>query len=690
MLSVDYLTESEKSRVFSALEFSSAAHKGQIRKSGEDYISHPIAVAEILTSWKLDSKALCAALLHDVVEDTHINVENISSEFGENIAKIVDGLSKLDKIKFDTKSQEQSENFRKMFLAMSRDVRVILIKLADRLHNMRTLDALSQSKQQEIATETIEIYAPIAYRLGLNQIYHELGELSFRSLYPNRYHVLSKAVVSARGNRKEIIDKIKKSIIECLHQNQIKSTVTGREKSLYSIYKKMLEKKLSFEEVFDIYGFRITVSDLSDCYLALGIIHQNFKPLPGKFKDYIAIPKNNGYQSLHTTVFTNYSLPIEIQIRTNNMHKIAESGLASHWLYKDNDANLSQLQLKTHEWMKNVIETHSNANNADEYLENLKVDLFPDEVFVFTPKGRIINLPKNSTCIDFAYAIHSDIGNNTIAAEVNGHITPLRYSLRNGDQINIIQSEHARPNTNWLNFVVTHKARNNIISYLKTMQLEESITFGKKMLAQALTDFGIDLKKSKEFISSIEKLDDSDQTFSNIGLGKQLAAVVAKQFIDKNKKINKNSKRTTLLIHGSEGRALQFAKCCKPIPGDPIIGYLKKGYGLTIHTHNCTVAKKYRQSKEKWIYVDWDTNTNKLFEVDIKISVANKTGVLAKVTSMLSNQGIGIENASAETGDSNVYGVIYLTLLVKNRIDLAQIMKKLRQIEEVYRVNRQP
>ena len=517
-----------------------------------------------------------------------------------------------------------------------------------------------------------------------------MEELSFRSLYPNRYHVLSKAVVSARGNRKEIINKIKKSIIECLHHNQIKSTVTGREKSLYSIYKKMLEKKLSFEEVFDIYGFRITVGDLNDCYLALGIIHQNFKPLPGKFKDYIAIPKNNGYQSLHTTVFTNYSLPIEIQIRTTNMHKIAESGLASHWLYKDNDANLSQLQLKTHEWMKNVIETHSNANNADEYLENLKVDLFPDEVFVFTPKGRIINLPKNSTCIDFAYAIHSDIGNNTIAAEVNGHITPLRYSLRNGDQINIIQSEHARPNTNWLNFVVTHKARNNIITYLKTMQLEESITFGKKMLMQALTDFGIDLKKSKEFISSIEKLEDSDQTFSNIGLGKQLAAVVAKQFIDKNKKINKNSKRTTLLIHGSEGRALQFAKCCKPIPGDPIIGYLKKGYGLTIHTHNCSIAKKYRQSKEKWIYVDWDTNTNKLFEVDIKISVANKTGVLAKVTSMLSNQGIGIENASAETGDSNMYGVIYLTLLVENRIDLAQIMKKLRQIEEVYRVNRQP
>ena len=429
---------------------------------------------------------------------------------------------------------------------------------------------------------------------------------------------------------------------------------------------------------------------MNDCYLALGIIHKHFKPLPGKFKDYIAIPKNNGYQSLHTTVFTNYSLPIEIQIRTTNMHKIAESGLASHWLYKDNDSNLSELQLKTHEWMKNVIETHSNADNADEYLENLKVDLFPDEVFVFTPKGRIINLPKNSTCIDFAYAIHSDIGNNTIAAEVNGHITPLRYSLRNGDQINIIQSEHARPNTNWLNFVVTHKARNNIITYLKTMQLEESITFGKKMLMQALTDFGINLKKSKEFISFIEKSEDSDQTFSNIGLGKQLAAVVAKQFIDKNKKINKYSKQTTLLIHGSEGRALQFAKCCKPIPGDPIIGYLKKGYGLTIHTHNCSVAKKYRQSKEKWIYVDWDTNTIKLFEVDIKISVANKTGVLAKVTSMLSNQGIGIENASAETGDSSMYGVIYLTLLVENRINLAQIMKKLRQIEEVYRVNRQP
>ena len=690
MLSVDYLTESEKSKVYSALEFSSAAHKGQVRKSGEDYISHPIAVAEILTTWKLDSKALCAALLHDVVEDTHISIENISSEFGKNIGKIVDGLSKLDKIKFDTKSQEQSENFRKMFLAMSRDVRVILIKLADRLHNMRTLEALSQSKQQEIATETIEIYAPIAYRLGLNQIYHELEELSFRSLYPNRFHVLSKAVISARGNRKEIINKIKKNIIECLHHNQIKSTVTGREKSLYSIYKKMLEKKLSFEEVFDIYGFRITVGDLNDCYLALGIIHQHFKPLPGKFKDYIAIPKNNGYQSLHTTVFTNYSLPIEIQIRTTNMHKIAESGLASHWLYKDNDSNLSQLQLKTHEWMKNVIETHSNVNNADEYLENLKVDLFPDEVFVFTPKGRIINLPKNSTCIDFAYAIHSDIGNHTIAAEVNGHITPLRYELRNGDQINIIQSEHARPNTNWLNFVVTHKARNNIISYLKTMQLEESIAFGKKMFMLALTDFGVNLKKSKEFISSIEKLEDSDQTFSNIGLGKQLAAVVAKQFIDKNKKINKSSKQTTLLIHGSEGRALQFAKCCKPIPGDPIIGYLKKGYGLTIHTHNCSVAKKYRQSKEKWIYVDWDTNTKKLFEVDIKISVANKTGVLAKVTSMLSNQGIGIENASAETGDSSMYGVIYLTLLVENRINLARIMKKLRQIEEVYRVNRQP
>ena len=687
-----YLKPEDIAQLQSAYLFSESAHQGQFRKSGDPYISHPIAVAKILTQWHLDSQALTAALLHDVMEDTAVTKNEISDKFGKHVADLVDGVSKLDRIEFQTQEQAQAENFRKMLLAMARDVRVILIKLADRLHNMRTLQVMHSKKRARIARETLEIYAPIAHRLGLNQLYTELQELAFRHLYPNRYNVLSKALLRARGNRREVVDKMLESIKQKLADSHLDATVTGREKNLYSIYKKMLEKNLSFAEVFDIYGFRVIVRDTPACYLALGALHQLYKPIPGKFKDYVAIPKANGYQSLHTTLFGPFGTPIEVQIRTLEMHKIAEAGVASHWLYKENDAQINDLHRKTHQWLQSLLEMQSESGDSIEFLEHLKIDLFPDEVYVFTPKGRIMALPHGTTCVDFAYAVHTDIGNRCVAAKINHELVPLRTELKNGDRVEIITAVHAKPNPAWLNYVVTGKARSHIRHFLKTMQYEESAQLGKNLLNQALAA----LKSGAEKVTDAEwerllkenSAKSRQEVLAEIGLGKQLAIVIARELLSIAEPKGSKSEKLpgSLMIRGSEGMALQFAKCCHPIPGDPIIGFLKKGHGLVIHTHDCPVARKTRGDPEKWLDVEWAPDTKKLFTVNIKMVASNQRGVLAKIAAGIAETDSNIDNVSLEPGDSSAYTIIHFTLQVHNRLHLARIMRSLRRVPEVLRI----
>lgn len=689
-----YMKSEDIALLESAYHFSETAHQGQFRKTGDPYISHPIAVANILAQWHLDPQALTAALLHDVMEDTHVTKDEISKKFGKPVAELVDGLSKLDKIEFQTQEQAQAENFSKMLLAMARDVRVIFIKLADRLHNMRTLNVMHAEQRRRIARETMEIYAPIASRLGLNTIYQELQDLAFRYLYPTRYQVLSKAVKAARGNRREVVGKILDSIKQCLQKAGIEAQVTGREKHLYSIYKKMIEKSLSFSEVLDIYGFRILVKDASACYLALGALHSLFKPIPGKFKDYIAIPKANGYQSLHSMLFGPFGTPIEVQIRTVDMHKISEAGVASHWLYKSSETSLNELQQNTHQWLQNLLEIQSESGDSVEFLEHLKVDLFPDEVYVFTPKGQIMALPRGATAVDFAYSVHTDIGNRCVAVKIDHELMALRTELKSGDRVEIITASHAKPNPSWLSFVVTGKARSHIRHFLKTMHYEESVLLGERLLNQALTG----LKPGKE------KFDDShwnkllrdggsksrEEILADIGLGKRLAVVVARRLLSLGGPLTREGKKIpgTVTIRGTEGMAVQFAKCCRPIPGDPIIGYIKKGQGMIIHTHDCPVIAKIHAPPEKILDVEWDPETSKPFDVSIELTVANQRGVLAKVAAEIAEAGSNIGNVSMEEGESSAYTTIHFTLQVTNRMHLAQLMRSLRRIPEVVRIAR--
>src|SRR3954453_516844 len=612
-----YLKAEDVRQIQSAYEFSEAAHEGQFRRTGEPYISHPIEVAKILTQWHLDSQALTAALLHDVMEDTAVTKTEISDKFGRMVAELVDGVSKLDKIEFESQEQAQAENFRKMFLAMARDVRVILIKLADRLHNMRTLEVMQAKKRARIARETLEIYAPIANRLGLNALYQELEELSFQHLYPNRYRVLRKALESQRGNRHEVVEKILDAVKQRLSDSKIEALVTGREKNLYSIYKKMQDKNLSFSKVLDIYAFRVIVKDSAPaCYLALGALHSLYKPIPGKFKDYIAIAKANGYQSLHTTLFGPFGSPIEIQVRTHEMHKIAEAGVASHWLYRSSDASLSELQQKTHQWLQSLIEMQSESGDSVQFLEHLKVDLFPDEVYVFPPKGQIMALPRGATAVDFAYTVHTDIGNRCVAVKINQELMPLRTELKNGDRVEIITAAHAKPNPLWLNYVVTAKARSHIRHFVKTMHFQESVQLGERLLNQALASFRTSLGEVKEQQWSRLLKESSAKSkqhlLSDIGLGKRLAAVIARQLLSMSQtQLQEKASPGTVVIRGSEGMAVQFAKCCKPIPGDPIIGMISKGQGMVIHTHNCPVFSRTRPDPDRMLDVQWDPDTRK-------------------------------------------------------------------------------
>ncbi|MCG6874624.1 MAG: bifunctional (p)ppGpp synthetase/guanosine-3',5'-bis(diphosphate) 3'-pyrophosphohydrolase [Betaproteobacteria bacterium] len=689
-----YLKPADLTRLEEAYHFSNRAHHGQYRKSGEPYIHHPVAVAEILSHWHLDPQTLVAALLHDVLEDTDVIKDDISERFGKPVADLVDGVSKLDRIEFQTALDAQAENFRKMLLAMARDVRVILIKLADRLHNMRTLEAVSAAQRTRVARETLEIYAPIANRLGLDSLYRELQELAFKYLYPLRYATLAKAVKAARGNRREVVGKVVDSIRQKLADSGIEAMVTGREKHIFSIYKKMVEKHLSFSEVLDIYGYRVVVNDVPSCYIALGALHALYKPVPGKFKDYVAIPKGNGYQSLHTSLIGPYGMPLEVQIRTWDMHRIAETGVASHWVYKDDQGTLFEVQQRTHRWLQSLVEIQDTSGDPAEFLEHIKVDLFPDEVYVFTPAGEIKSLPRGATPVDFAYAVHTDIGNRCVAAKVNYELVPLRTELKNGDQVEVITATHANPNPAWLSYVKTGKARSQIRHFLKTMQFEESAALGERLLNQALR--GLDAEPNVIDADRWEKLvretsaRSRQEILADIGLGKRLPAIVARELLVTPGAEASDDSRPggSIVIRGSEGMAVQFAKCCRPIPGDPIVGFIKKGQGLVVHNHDCATAAKARSDPEKWIDVEWATDTEKMYDVGIRVTAANQRGVLAKVAAAIAEAGSNIENVIMDE-ERGMYTTMHFTIQVSHRQHLARVMRNLRRVPDVVRILRQ-
>ncbi|NYT57646.1 bifunctional (p)ppGpp synthetase/guanosine-3',5'-bis(diphosphate) 3'-pyrophosphohydrolase [Alcaligenaceae bacterium] len=696
-----YLKPKEIERIKEAYRFADQAHLGQFRASGEPYISHPITVTEICAGWKLDADSLMAALLHDVIEDQGISKQELAEKFGSDVSEIVDGLSKLDRLDFATKAEQQAESFRKMLLAMARDVRVILIKLADRLHNMRTLGAVAPEKRRRIASETLEIYTPIAHRLGLNALFRELQDLCFQAIHPNRYQVLHKAMLAARGNRRDVLSKITDAARVALPAAGIEAEVSGREKSLYSIYSKMVEQKKSFSDVLDIYGFRVIVHTLPECYLALGTLHQLYRPVPGKFKDYIAIPKLNGYQSLHTTLVGPYGTPVEFQFRTRDMDHIAEEGVASHWLYKDDDVSLNDLQKRTHQWLQSLLDIQSQTGDSGEFLEHVKVDLFPDAVYVFTPQGKILSLPRGATPVDFAYTIHTDIGNQAVASKINGEFAPLRTELKSGDAVEIITSPAARPSTQWLNYVRTGRARSEIRHYLRTVKYAESVAFGLRLLNQAFDQ--LNFPRPAEDDPEWEKLAKSsgassrDEILADIGLGKRLAAVVARRFTPENPLLAttaaaidemSSASSAPIVIHGNEGQAVQLAPCCGPLPGDAIIGGIRLGHGLVVHMDECAVAQRQRaREPERWIPVVWDANTARHLSTRLDVTVINERGVLGRLAAEITAADSNIMHLTMPD-DAATTGLLHLTVQVDNRKHLAQVIRAIRHVPQVQKIVR--
>ncbi len=683
-----YLEPEQVRNVYRAYLFGAEAHDGQHRMSGEPYITHPLAVAKILAEMRMDYEGIIAAILHDVIEDTPTAKEQLEKEFSKEVAELVDGVSKITQIDFGSKAEAQAENFRKMMLAMVKDIRVIMIKLADRLHNMRTLGVMRPDKRRRIARETLEIYAPIATRLGMNKVRLELEDLGLAALYPDRYRVLKDAVSKARGNRKEIINKIETSIKRRLRQENLNGEVLGREKHLYSIYTKMLSKRLSFREVFDMYAFRIVVDSADECYRVLGVMHNLYKPVPGKFKDYIAIPKANGYQSLHTILFGPYGVPIEIQVRTHDMDEVAESGVAAHWLYKTGDNN-SPSSARAREWLRNLLELQKNAGDSLEFIENVKIDLFPDEVYVFTPDGDIMEMPRSASVVDFAYAVHSDIGNTCVAARVDRRLVPLRTQLYNGQTVEVITASGANPNPSWLSFVVTAKARTNIRHYLKQLRQEDAIELGKRMLDKALMSLGSSLANiSDEQIDellTISHLANRDVLFEDIGLGARLPILVARQLIANDDETEEQIQ--PLVIKGTEGMVVSFAKCCHPIPGDPIVGFVSAGRGIVVHTQSCNNIADYRKLADKWIDVEWSADIQGDFVAEMRVEVANQRGVLATLAAIISDMGSNIENVDIEERDGMTNSINF-TMTVKNRDHLAKIIRRAKSVKNVMHISR--
>ena len=690
--SLDYLTPADIGRIQAAYRYAAIAHAQQKRMSGEPYITHPLAVAGAVVEWRMDADAICAALLHDVLEDTRTTKQELAQKFGKEVAELVDGLSKLDKMEFASYQEAQAENFRKMLMAMARDLRVVLIKLADRQHNIQTMASMRADKRARIARETLEIYAPIALRLGLSKLYRELQDTSFRLIYPHRAEVLAKALRTAKGNRKELLTRIQDSICDKLEHAGIAADVFGREKSLYSIFRKMKDKQLSFSQVLDIYGFRVVVGNVPTCYLALGALHGLYKPVPGKFKDYIAIPKANGYQSLHTTLIGPYGTPVEVQIRTEEMHHVAQEGVAAHWLYKDTEQSGADLQIRTHKWLQSLLEMQS--NDSAEFFENVKIDLFPDEVYVFTPKGKIMAMPCGATVVDFAYAVHTDVGNHCSAARVNHELAPLRTELKNGDLVEIITAPLATPNPIWLTYVKTGRARSRIRHFLRTMQNEESARLGERLLRQELLSLGVvPISIPAEAWDALVKsggMKSMEEIYTEIGLGKRLPSVVARRLLAREAMSPDTPSNMTLAIHGTEGMAIQLARCCQPIPGDPIIGSIRKGSGLVIHTHDCQAIRKSRFTEpQKWIDVEWEPEEGKLFEIRIRLEVKNTRGVLAKVASAIAEAGSNIEQVSMDSDPERLFTLLHFTIQVAHRSHLAAVMRSLRHIPDVSRIARE-
>jgi len=684
-----YLEPSEVQDIISAYQFAAQCHEGQSRQSGEPYITHPLAVANILADMHLDHESLMAALLHDVIEDTDVSKSELAERFTQTVADLVDGVSKLSEIEFTSKAEQQADNFQKMTLAMAKDIRVMLVKLADRLHNMRTLRVLSPAKRRRIARETLDIYAPIAQRLGINDIKIEFEELGFSAMYPIRHQRMQQALKAARGNRKEIVDEIKDSIETRLEQELISAAVTGREKHLWSIYQKMKSKKKSFREIMDVFAFRIVVESVDDCYRTLGIVHNLFKPVPGEFKDYIAIPKVNGYQSLHNILLGMHGVPIEVQIRTTDMDAMANFGIASHWLYKSKEEGVP----RANRWVQGLLEFQQQAGNSLEFIEHVKTDLYPDEVYVFTSKGEIISLPSGATPVDFAYAVHTDVGNTCVACKINGQLTSLSEPLQSGNKIKIITAKDAQPNPSWLNFVMTAKARSAIRHFLKHQQHDESVELGKRLLDRALENFGTNYKSIRK--SWIKRIltETGAATFEDvlqqIGLGNRLAYAVANLMAPPSmrQKTIPEEFKSPIMIDASEGLVINYARCCHPIPGDPILGHLSPGKGLVVHRGSCNDLNEIRTNVEKCMPLNWSPKVKGDFPVEFKVELISERGIIATLASRIAECEATIHKISVNERDAHS-GIVDLIIDVKGRVHLAKVMRRIRNLNQVQRVYR--
>ena len=681
----EYLNPEAVAAVERAFHYAKAAHEGQMRKTGHPNITHPTAVAHILAGMRMDPQTLMAALLHDVIEDTGVGKKTLAEAFGSDVAELVDGVSKLTTI-FKSRAEAQAENFQKMAMAMARDIRVILVKLADRLHNMRTLGALAREKKERIARETLDYYAPIASRLGMNELRMEFADLAFQALYPMRAERIGRAVQAARGHRKALMEEIAAALEKCLASEGIEARVLGREKHLFSIYQKMRQKQKAFADIMDVFGFRIIVDRPDTCYRVLGAVHGLYKPLAGRFKDYIAIPKANGYQSLHTTLFGMHGVPIEIQIRTQQMEAVASNGIAGHWLYKSDEQSPSQARAR--EWVKGLLELQQRAGNSLEFIENLKIDLFPDEVYVFTPKGRILELPQRASPVDFAYAVHTDIGNTCVACRVDRRLAPLSVQLQSGQTVEIITSEDARPNPDWLSFVVTGKARSSIRHALKHQQVAESRTLGRRLLNRSLANVDTNLTSlpSQRISDVLDELgfDTLDDLLEDIGLGNRMAYVVAQHLTQGG---GQEAPLTVehggpLAIRGTEGLVVAYGKCCYPLPGEPVVGHLSSGRGLVVHLEVCRNLAELRERNEALIPVRWAAEVDGEYSVELRVEVEARKGVIAELAAEITDADANIEKINTAERNAHLSTVV-IALLVRDRVHLARIMRRLRRLTPV-------
>lgn len=694
-----YLKPEEIQQVRRAYYFAEQAHDGQRRRSGEHYVTHPLAVATILANMHMDAESLMAAMLHDVIEDTPVSKEALAKQFGETVAELVDGVSKLTQIHFEDKALAQAENFQKMALAMAKDIRVILVKLADRLHNMRTLGALRPDKKRRIARETLDIYSPIASRLGLNTIRTELEELGFEGMHPMRHERLKRAVQSVRGNRRQVIREIQTALQDCLDADELPGKVIGREKHLLSLYRKMKERRKSFSEIMDVYGFRIITDKVDTCYRILGAIHNLYKPVPGRFKDYIAIPKANGYQSLHTSLIGMNGIPIEVQIRTREMEAMANNGIAAHWVYKSEQQDAAQgmtgaSHARARQWVKGLLEMQQRAGNSLEFIEHVKMDLFPDEVYVFTPKGGIMELPSGATAVDFAYAVHTDVGNSCVAARINRRLSPLSAHLESGQTVEIITSPSARPNLAWMSFVATAKARSAIRHYLKNQQQEESISLGKRLLNKALDAFNkqfddIDKHQVRALLKEFQ-YDSEQNLLEDIGLGNRMAFGVARALIghEESAALDEQSASTSkLAISGTEGMVTSYARCCHPIPGDPVVGHISSGRGIVIHMENCRNIANIRDDSNRCIPMDWTEGVTGDFTVVLRVEAEHEKGFIASLAALITEADASIEKITTEEKDARI-SLVNIELGITNRVHLAKVMRRIKTLNNVNRIVR--